>query len=304
MTNNNIASIIYLRNKLHKWKNIAVLSIIFCVLLTLKFTFTGSDVSVGEGNFIAEVNIEGVIFQNKYRSDVLAKIANDDKIKAVIVNINSPGGGIVGSEILYEDLKNISKKKPIVALMGSVAASGGYMASVASQYIIARNGTLTGSIGVIMESPEMTQLADKIGVKFNSYKSSPLKGSPSLFEKPTPYVDNVIQSSIDDSYDFFVGLVLGSREKKIKKQYLKIAFDGRVFTGRQALEVGLIDEIGGKNQALNYLYKKNIDKNLPVKEVKTYKDEKNLVDKLFSKIPFFQEITMSKGSSQIMAIMQ
>ena len=304
MTNNNIASIIYLRNKLHKWKNIAILSIIFCVLLTLKFTFTGSDVSVGEGDFIAEVNIEGVIFQNKYRSNVLAKIANDDKIKAVIVNINSPGGGIVGSEILYEDLKNISKKKPIVALMGSVAASGGYMASVASQYIIARNGTLTGSIGVIMESPEMTQLADKIGVKFNSYKSSPLKGSPSLFEKPTPYVDNVIQSSINDSYDFFVGLVLGSREKKIKKQYLKIAFDGRVFTGRQALEVGLIDEIGGKSQALNYLYTKNIDKNLPVKEVKTYKDEKSLVDKLFSKIPFFQDITMSNGSSQIMAIMQ
>lgn len=304
MSTNNIASILYLKNKLHKWKNIAILSIIFSVILALKFIFAGPQIGSGEGDFIAEINIEGIIFENKHRSKVLENISKNDQIKAVIVNINSPGGGIVGSEVLYDDLKNISLKKPIVVLMGSVAASGGYMASLASDYIIARNGTLTGSIGVIMESPEVTELANKVGVKLNSYKSSPLKGSPSPFEKSSEYVNKVIQSSIDDSYKFFVGLVLDSRAKKISEKYKTIAFDGRVFTGRQALEVGLVDKIGGKTDALNYLATKSINKDLDIREVKVYKEEKNFLEKVFGSIPFFERFKSLNHSSQIMAIMK
>jgi len=304
MSKNNIATIIYLKDKLHKWKNIAILSLIFSIILTLKFIFAGPELSASGDEFIAEVNIEGVIFQNKYRSKVLEKIAKDDKIKAVLVNINSPGGGIVGSEVLYENLKNISLSKPIVVLMGSVAASGGYMAAMASDHVIARNGTLTGSIGVIMESPNVAELAEKVGVKFNSYKSSPLKAAPSLFENPSEYVNKVIQSSIDDSYSFFVSLVMDSRAKKINKKYQKIAFDGRVFTGRQALKVGLIDKIGGKKEALDYLSKQNIDKDLALKEVKIYKEEKNFIERMFSKVPFFDKFSSIDRSSQIMAIMQ
>lgn len=304
MSKNNIAAIIYLRNKLHKWKNIAILSLIFSILLTFKFIFAGPDLSASEDEFIAEVNIEGVIFQNKYRSKVLEEIAKDEKIKAVIININSPGGGIVGSEVLYENLKDISLHKPIVVVMGSVAASGGYMAAMSSKHIIARNGTLTGSIGVVMESPDVTELATKIGVKVNSYKSSPLKASPSIFEKPTQKVNNVIQSSIDDSYGFFVDLVLESRAKKISKEYREIAFDGRVFTGRQALRIGLIDQIGGKKEALDYLQKQKIDKNLDLKEVKIFKDERNFFEKLFSQVTFFDNFNTISRSPQIMTIVQ
>lgn len=300
----NIAVISYMRNKLHKWKNIAILSIIFSVLLVIKFIFIGPNISSPNSDFIAEVKIEGVIFEDEFRTKVLNKVANDDKIKAVLVNINSPGGGIVGSEILYQNLKEIAKNKPIVVLMGSVAASGGYMAAVASDYIIARNGTLTGSIGVIMEAPEVSELAKKIGIKVNSYKSSSLKGSPSLFEKSNLYVDRVIQDSIDDSYKFFVSLILDSRADKINKKFQKIAFDGRVFTGRQALKVGLVDQIGTKQDATNYLLSRLKDKDLEVREVKIFEEKNNFAEKIFGLIPFLDGTKISHNNPKIMAILR
>jgi protease-4 len=188
--------------------------------------------------------------------------------------------------------------------MGSVAASGGYMAAIASDYIIAHNGTLTGSIGVLMESPEVTDLANKIGLKFNTYKSSPLKGSPSPFEKSNPMVDRVIRESIADSYQFFSDLVRERRAEKINKEFLNIVFDGRVFTGRQALKAGLIDEIGGKEEALSYLEGNKIDvRNLPIKEVEIIKKEGKFLDKFLGLIPFFDGVKSAKSSHQIMAIM-
>lgn len=245
----NLAALIYLKNKVHKWKNITLLVSIFSAIITLKMIFgDGLSGSVIDGDFIASIKIEGVILEDDFRSKVLKEIAEEKSVKAVIVNIDSPGGGIVGSEILFDDLRTIAANKPMVVLMGSVAASGGYMAAVAADYIIAHNGTLTGSIGVLMESPEVTDLAQKIGVKFNTYKSSPLKGSPSPFEKSNPLVDSVIKETIADSYKFFSDLVRERRGDKLNKKFLDIILDGRVFTGRQALEIGLIDEVGGKRR--------------------------------------------------------
>jgi len=265
----NLAALIYLKSKVHKWKNIAVLFAVFSLTLVIKFIFGGS-LSEGPlaGDYIASIKIEGVIFEDDFRSKALQEIAAEDSIKAVIVNIDSPGGGIVGSEILFEDLRAIAAKKPMVVVMGSVAASGGYMAAVASDYIIAHNGTLTGSIGVLMESQEFTELAKKVGVKFNTYKSAPLKASPSPFEKTTPLVDRVVQESVIDSYHFFTDLVLDRRGGRINKNFANIVFDGRVFTGRQALEAGLIDQIGGKDQALSYLAANKVNvKKLPLHEI-------------------------------------
>ncbi len=302
----NLAALIYLKDKVHKWKNVALLLATFSVLLGIRFIFGGglSD-SFVEGDYIANIKIEGVIFEDDFRSDVLKKITEEKSIKAVIINIDSPGGGIVGSEILFNDLRAIVAAKPTVVLMGSLAASGGYMASVASDYIIAHNGTLTGSIGVLMESPEVTELANKIGIKFNTYKSSPLKGSPSPFEKGNPVVDRVIKESINDSYQFFADLVRERRGEKINKKLDAIIFDGRVFTGRQALQAGLIDEIGGKEEALSYLSGKKIDiKKLPVKEVKITKQEDKFFDKFFSILPFFNGTKSANSGQQIMAIIK
>jgi len=299
-----IAALIYLKSKVHKWKNIAFLIAIFSLLLVSNILFSGNSESIIESDYIANIKVEGVIFEDDFRSKILEKIAKNNSIKAVIVNINSPGGGIVGSEILYNEIREIAKKKPTVVLLGSVAASGGYMTAVAADYIVAYNGSLTGSIGVLMEAPQIAELAEKIGVKVNTYKSSPLKGSPSLFEKTNPLVDKVMQESIADSYEFFVNLVKSRRGDKIKKSNERIVFDGRVFTGRQALKLGLVDKIGGKKEALSYLSEQKIDvEKLSVREVEIIEKEKMFFDKFRSMIPFFGGVKNSKSSEQIMAIM-
>lgn len=301
----NLTALIYLKNKVHKWKNVSILLGILSFLLALRF-ISGGEFSGGisDGDYIANVKIEGVIFQDDYRSEILKKVAEEKSIKAVIIDINSPGGGIVGSEVLFENLRKISLVKPIVVTMGSVAASGGYMAAVASDHIIARNGTLTGSIGVLMQSPEFTGLARKVGVKFNTYKSSVLKGSPSPFEKSNPRVDRVINASIQDSYKFFADLVSHRRQGKLIKNTRRV-LDGRVFTGRQALKVGLVDEIGGKDQALRYLNEKHkIDiKKLSVKQVLVKKQETKFLDRFMSFLPFFDGAKSLNSGSGIMAIM-
>ena len=310
LSSDNFTALIHLRDQSRKWKNIAFLLIITTFLLIFRVLFGTDDVNkdIDIGDYIANISIEGVILDDDYRSEILSKIASQKNIKAVIVNVNSPGGGIVGSEILYENLRAIAINKPIVVVMGSLAASGGYMASLASDYIIARNGTLTGSIGVIMQSSEFTELANKLGVKFLTYKSSPLKGSPSPFEKSNPQVNEVINESIQDSYQFFSSLVKERRGAKLDKNNLTHIIDGRIFTGRQAVKSGLVDEIGGKNEALKYLntiHKIDIEK-FPVKNVELQKPENTLLGKLIGEETMAKVITKITGfnaqSEQLMSI--
>lgn len=285
-SSDNFTALIYLKDQVRKWKNLAFFIAVIALLLLSRSFFLNDEADLaqnvdGGGEYIASINIEGIILDDNYRENILKKIAAQKNIKAVIVNINSPGGGIVGSEVLYEKLREISAKKPIVAVLGSLAASGGYLTAIASDYIIARNGTLTGSIGVIMQTSEVTGLAEKLGIKFISYKSSPLKGAPSPFEKSSPEVNKVINESVKDSYQFFSELVLERRKGKLKKDIANI-IDGRVFTGRQALKAGLVDEIGGEGEALAYLKKShniNTDK-LEVREVSIEKPEAKFLEKI------------------------
>lgn len=308
----NFAALIYLKSQCRKWKNIAYLMIIITFLLGTKLIFSSSDTTNNNlesdiSNYIASIKIEGIIFDDDYRTKILKKIAEQKNIKAVIINVDSPGGGVVGSEVLYDNLREIAKNKPIVAVMGAMATSGGYMTSIASDHIIARNGTLTGSIGVIIQSSEFTGMADKLGIKFLTYKSSPLKGAPSPFEKSNPAVERVINESIKDTYEFFSGLVIERRGNKLKKKDLATITDGRIFTGRQALKEGLVDQIGGEKEALAYLKTKQIDtENLPVKEVSIEEPEDGFVSKLVGKESLSKAVAKSLGfkekSEQIMAI--
>ena len=300
---NNIAILSYLKDKVHKWKNISILLIVILFLLIVRILFGDPIDNIDSGKYIAEIEIKGEIYEDDHRSKILKKLQDDDSAKAVIIKINSPGGSIVGSEILYNELKEIAKKRPIVVLMNSVAASGGYMASMASDHIIAHNGTLTGSIGVLMQSAEMVDLAKKIGVNFKTYKSAPLKASPSPFEKTNGIVNAVVQSSIKDSADFFYELVKESRGSKLKKSDYKEAFDGRVFTGRQALAIGLIDEVGDRNSAIEYLkVKHKIDTdNIEIRKVQLAKPRDVLFDKLSGAVSFMG--FKSDSSNKIMAIL-
>ena len=298
----NLGALIYLKNKVHKWKNIAFFFAIFSIALIFKMFFdVGSDII---GNSVALVRIENVITEDDHRSKILKEIANDSSILAVIVRLNSPGGTIVGSEILFKDLLQIKTKKPLVILMDSVSASGAFMASLASDYVVAHNGTITGSIGVLMESPDVSILANKVGVKFNSYKSSPLKGSPSMFEKSTPMVDRVINESIKDSYQFFVELVKERRGDKLNPKFYDIIFDGRVFTGRQALKLGLIDKVGGIEDVERFLFLNKIDVNkIPIQEVEIVEKDNKIIDKFLNILPFYQDLKGRNNQSKIMAIM-
>lgn len=195
------------------------------------------------GKHIARIRIDGLITQDRYRESVLAKIADDDDVKALIVQINSPGGTVVGSEILYENLRSIAAKKPVVAQMAGMAASGGYMAALGADYIVARANTITGSIGVIMEYPDMSRLLADIGVEMQVIRSSEIKGGASPFRAANPAEVAAEKALIEETFQWFKALV--AERRNLNGTALDAVTTGGVFSGRKAVENGLIDALGG-----------------------------------------------------------
>jgi protease-4 len=178
--------------------------------------------------------------------------------KAVIVHINSPGGTVAGSEELYESLIKVKAKKPMVVVVDGLAASGGYIAAMASDRIVAQQSAIVGSIGVIFQYPNVTELLKTIGVQVESIKSSPLKAAPSGYEPTSPEARAAVESIVRDSFDWFKGLVRDRRH--LDDASLQKVSDGRVFTGRQAVELKLIDGLGDEQAAIDWLSKRrNID---------------------------------------------
>ncbi len=213
-------------------------------------------VSRADGEFptgpqIARISINGVITQDRYRDEVLAKIAEDDDVKALIVWINSPGGTVVGSEILYDALRIVAKKKPVVAQMAGVAASGGYIAALGADYIVARSNTVTGSIGVIMEYPDVSGLLKQIGVQMQVLRSSGIKGGVSPFRQANPEELAAQAAMIEETFQWFKALV-GDR-RNLSGNALDRVTTGGVFSGRKAVENGLIDTLGGDAVVRAYL---------------------------------------------------
>ena len=245
---------IRLKSQLLKWRALFVI-----LLAALFFSYSDSGLSVFPGpNYIARIEITGLVDQDRYRDSVLKSLSEDEDVKAVIVHINTPGGTVVGGESIYNALKDISKVKPTVSVMGTLATSAGYMVALGTERIYANQGTLTGSIGVILHSAEIVDLAKKFGIEIDIVKSGPLKASPSPLEKFTPEARQVMQDVIDDYYDVFVNMVVEGR-KIDKAEVIKLA-DGRVYTGNQALSKKLVDEIGSEKEALLWLKdKKGID---------------------------------------------
>lgn len=216
------------------------------------------------GPHIAHITVEGIIYDDPDRYNMLLDLRDSEDVKAVFVEIASPGGTTVGSEALFEQLREIGETRPIVAVMGEVAASGGYIAALGADHIIARGNTLTGSIGVIMEYPDVSALLGRVGVEFRTVRSSDLKGEPAPYRPPSDESVAVQQALIDDSYAWFRSLV--AERRGLEGSALELASDGRVFTGRQALEAGLVDALGGPEQGLDWLDEQNGDfKDMPLK---------------------------------------
>lgn len=191
---------------------------------------------------IGVVPVEGVITDSIEIAENLEAFGNDRSIVAVVVRIDSPGGGVAASQEIYDAVVALKKKKKVVASMGSIAASGGLLIACAADKIVANPGTITGSISAVMQFANLEELMKKIGVKSSVVKSGPYKDIGSPMREMTPEEKIIIQELIDDIYNQFIDVIV--RDRKLPRQQVIAIGDGRVFSGRKAKEYGLVDQLG------------------------------------------------------------
>jgi protease-4 len=253
-----------MRRKLTFWRVFAVLLAICAVAaMGAALQAPGTALLTGQpGASIARVTITGLIRTDRQRVEALERLGRSPA-KAVIVHINSPGGTTAGSEELHDSLKRLKDEKPTVVVVDGLAASGGYIAALAADYIVAQETSLIGSIGVLFQYPNFSEALKTLGIKVEEIKSSPLKAAPSSFEPTSPEARAAIEAIVMDSYAWFRGLVKDRR--KLDDAGLERVADGRIFTGRQGFALKLVDELGDEKTAVAWLAKeKKIDPKTPV----------------------------------------
>jgi protease-4 len=234
-----------LKRRLTFWRIAAV------VVLAALIGVAGARFLPRDQSHVVRLNLDGFIGEDREREEAIRELADDDDVRAVIVRINSPGGTTTGSEEIFVSLRHVAEKKPVVAVIGTIGASGGYIAALAADRIFARETSLTGSIGVLFQTAEFTGLLDKLGVKAESIKSSPLKGSPSPLEPMTEETRAAFRELLADGYAWFSDLVRTRRN--LSPEETRAVADGRVFSGRQARDLKLIDALGGEPAARAWL---------------------------------------------------
>src|SRR3954464_9144254 len=252
-----------MRRKLTFWRVFAVLILIAAVAAVTASVKRG-DVLTAGGDYIARVKITGLIRNDQDRVEALEKLAKSSA-KAVIVHVDSPGGTTAGSEQLHTALRRVAAEKPLVVVVAGRAASGGYIAGMSADHIVAQGTSLVGSIGVLFQYPNVGDLLKTIGVKIEEIKSSPLKAAPNGYEPTSPEARAAIEALVKDSYDWFRDMVRDRR--KMDDATLQRVTDGRVFTGRQGLDLKLVDEIGNEQTAVDWLAKeKGLKPDTPVRD--------------------------------------
>ena len=253
-----------LRRQLSFWRVLAFLIAGAAVVGAAAF-YRGKAVGAGQAH-IARLSIEGVITGDRSTIDLLHEISASEA-KAVILSIESPGGTTTGSEKLFDEIRALAAKKPVVAVVGTMAASGGYIAALGADRIFASGNSLVGSIGVLFQYPNVSKLLDTIGVSYETVKSAPLKAVPNGFEPTSEAARAALAALVADSFDWFKGLV---RERRgMNDAELASVSDGRVFTGRQGIQLKLVDALGGEKEAIAWLeIQKNVAAGLPVRDWK------------------------------------
>ncbi|MFT4096399.1 MAG: signal peptide peptidase SppA [Rhodoblastus sp.] len=252
-----------LTRKLSFWR-IAAFAALIVAVLAAGWRLAGA--ASHAGPHIARVRIDGIIKDDK----ALLKLVRDvaaSSASAAILSIDSPGGTTTGAEALYDELRRLAARKPTVAVVDGMAASGAYIAAIAADGIVARGNSMVGSIGVLMQMPNASRLMETVGVKMEEIKSAPLKAAPNPFEPVTPEARAAVASMIADSYKWFKDLV--RERRKLDDAGVATVSDGRVFTGRQGIELGLVDRIGGEREAIAWLQsEKGVAKGLKVRDWK------------------------------------
>jgi protease-4 len=255
-----------IRRKLTFWRVAAAAIAIAAIAGVGILVSPGTRGSLATSGSIARVNIEGLIRSDQDRVEALERLA-DSTAPAVIVHINSPGGTTAGSEQLYDALTRLKAKKPLVVVVEGLAASGGYITAIAADHIIAQQTSLVGSIGVLFQFPNFTDLLKTVGVKVEEVKSSPLKAAPNGFEPTSPEARAALDALVKDSYAWFRGLV--KERRGMDDELLDKVADGRVFTGHQAVDLKLIDQLGDERTAVAWLVaQKGVKADLPVRDYK------------------------------------
>lgn len=245
------------------WRTLGVVALVLlAIVAVVRF---GLDERGGDR--VVRLWVDGIVLDDPALEARLDEVAENDRVKALLVRIDSPGGTATGGEAIFHALRRVAARKPVVAVMGTTATSGGYMVALGADHILARVSSLTGSIGVILQTAELTELLADLGIKTEAIKSAPLKAQPSPFEPLTEEARAAVKSVIDDTYDMFVDMVVERRN--LPRQSVLALADGRVFTGRQAQELGLIDAIGGEPEARAWLEaNRDVPKDLPVRDIR------------------------------------
>jgi protease-4 len=260
-----------LKRQLSVWRSLAIVALVAVIGAGV-----GRAKLFGERH-VARLSVNGVITDDPDRTRTVIAAGKDSDVKALIVRIDSPGGTVVGGEALFRELSEVARQKPVVAVMGELAASGGYMIALAAEQIFAREGTITGSIGVILQTTDVTGLLEKLGVSTEAIKSAPLKAVPSPLEPLSEEGRRVTRLLVDDMYAMFVDMV-AERRRLDRPKAVELA-DGRVYTGRQAKALGLIDAIGGEDEARAWLAEaKGVSRSLPVRELKIKREDEEWSD--------------------------
>jgi protease IV len=257
-----------MRRKLTFWRIVAVGVIVLAIAGGVAAAnnriglFGGSD-------YIARVTISGLIRGDAERVQQIDRLARSSAARAVILHVDSPGGTTAGSEQLFDALSRVRARKPLVVVVDSMAASGGYITALAGDHIISQETSLVGSIGVLFQYPNVTDLLNKIGVKVESVKSSPLKAAPDGYEPTSPEARAALALIINDSYAWFKALV--QKRRHLDSEQLAAVDDGRVFTGHQGIGLKLVDQIGDERTAISWLAKeRNINTRLPVRDYRLH----------------------------------
>lgn len=251
-----------LKRRLFFWRLLAIAALVVAV---------GTAAGVwtrGSRHHLARITVTGIITEDRKLNQAIDALAKDASVPAAILYINSPGGSVAGGEGLHDVLARLARKKPLVAVMGGTAASAGYMIAMPAERIFARESTLTGSIGVLLETGEVSGLLARMGVEAEAITSGPLKDQPSFIRPLSPQGRQVLHGLVMDMYEQFVAMVAAGR--KMEPERVRALADGRAYTGRQALLLGLVDQFGGEPEAREWLEKeKRISADLPVEDVKT-----------------------------------
>lgn len=252
-----------LRRRASFWRVTAILVVLAAIVVGALsvLDIEGLD---GEG-VVAEIKIDGFIPVRPEAVELIEAASEADEAKAILLHINSGGGAASGGEALFRAIRAASEEKPVVAVIDGVGASAAYMAAIAADRIVARETAITGSIGVIFQYAHFEELLQKIGAEYEEIKSAPLKGEPTIFEELSPEAEAMVKAVVDDTFDWFVDIV--AERRTLTEAKVRDLADGSIFTGRQALERALIDEVGGVEEARDWLdTDKGVSKDLPERE--------------------------------------